>query len=310
VLDLLRRRAMLDLPNERSSHQVPVPRGGGIAVMAAVLPAWLLYAGLADEASSALQPLAFGALGLTMLSFEDDRRTLPPLLRLIVQAAAVAVGLWTLGAGGPVFQGWLPPWLDRAAAGFLWLWFVNLYNFMDGIDGITGVETASLGIGLALLPLLGVATSPVPPLILAAAAIGFLGWNWHPARIFLGDAGSVPLGFLMGGLLIEAAQAGAWAAVLILPLYYSVDATYTLIARACRGERLWQAHRQHFYQRAVQGGWSHARVAASVLGLDLVLVALALFATAGWVRLGLALAVLAVLLMLFRLGRAARGPVL
>jgi UDP-N-acetylmuramyl pentapeptide phosphotransferase/UDP-N-acetylglucosamine-1-phosphate transferase len=110
--------------------------------------------------------------------------------------------------------------------------------------------------------------------------------------------------------LIEAAQAGAWAAALILPLYYLADATYTLLWRACRGERVWQAHRQHFYQRAVQGGWSHARVAASVLGLDVVLVALALVATSGSAPLGLALALLAVALMLAWLGRVGRGAVL
>src|SRR5258708_96927 len=220
TLRWLERRAILDIPNQRSSHSVPTPRGGGIGVMLAILPAWLGYAGLAAARPTELALLAAAALALAILSWADDRRPLPALTRLIVQAAAVAVGLWALADSGPVFQGALPAWLDRAAAGFLWLWFVNLFNFMDGIDGITGVETLSLGLGLALLAAMGFAQSPVPALILAAAALGFLAWNWHPAKIFLGDVGSVPLGYLLGGLLIEAAGSGAWAAALILPLYY------------------------------------------------------------------------------------------
>jgi UDP-N-acetylmuramyl pentapeptide phosphotransferase/UDP-N-acetylglucosamine-1-phosphate transferase len=309
-LRALERRKILDMPNERSSHKVPVPRGGGIGVMLALLPVWLGSAVLIGDRPVQLSTLALGALGLAILSWVDDRGSLSPLTRLVVQAFAVALGLWVLGDGDLVFQGWLPPWLDRAAAGLLWLWFVNLYNFMDGIDGITGVETIALGIGLALLAALGLPLSPIPPLILAAAALGFLCWNWHPARIFLGDVGSVPLGFLLGGLLLEAAQAGAWAASLILPLYYLADATYTLLARLARGERIWQAHRQHFYQRAVQGGWSHARVARSVLGLDTVLILLALVAQSGYPLPALALAALACLMLLIRLGNAARRAVL
>jgi UDP-N-acetylmuramyl pentapeptide phosphotransferase/UDP-N-acetylglucosamine-1-phosphate transferase len=111
--------------------------------------------------------------------------------------------------------------------------------------------------------------------VMVAAALGFLVWNWHPAKIFLGDSGSVPLGYLLGWLLLSAASHGHWAAALILPAYYLTDASITLVRRALRGERLWEAHRQHFYQKAVQGGAGHARVASLILLANAILVLLA-----------------------------------
>ena len=226
------------------------------------------------------------------------------MLLLIRIAAMDGVGL--------VFQGLLPPLLDRLAAGLLWLWFVNLFNFMDGIDGIAGVEAGSLGIGLVLVG--AVAAWPganlALPALLAAASLGFLVWNWAPAKLFLGDVGSVPLGYLLGWLLLVAAMNGAWAPALILPLYYLADATITLIKRAARGSRVWRAHREHFYQRAVQGGASHGRVAAQVLTCNAVLIVLAVLAARGsvWPALLIgAVAVAALLAILERRARAAPG---
>ena len=146
-----------------------------------------------------------------------------------------------------MFQGWLPAALDMAAAALLWVWFVNLYNFMDGIDGIAGSETAAIGIGLALFAIAGIGNDPAlaaPAAVIAAAAIGFLVWNWAPARIFLGDVGSVPLGYLLGFLLLAAASRGHWKLALILPLYFLADATITLLRRlAARRARLAAASR-------------------------------------------------------------------
>ncbi len=168
-----------------------------------------------------------------------------------------------------------PAWIDLPLTALGWLWFVNLYNFMDGIDGITGTETASLGIGLALLAAVGAAPAGIagPAVLLAAAAAGFLVWNWHPARIFVGDVGSVPLGYLLGFLLVSLAGTGlaGLAAALLLPLVYLADATLTLGRRLLRGENPAQAHREHVYQRAVIAGASHSavclRIAAANLGL-------------------------------------------
>lgn len=305
VLRYLRRSRILDRPNERSSHKLPTPRGGGLAVAPAVLVGWAV-------ASSVPGPLAgwgwvaiAGTILLMITSWADDRHTLPALPRLFAHAGVVAGALVMLPGHALVFQGWLPFWADRMVAGIGWLWFVNLYNFMDGIDGITGVETASIGIGIALVAALAGAATGTVPLALACAAAGlaFLVWNWHPARIFLGDVGSIPLGFLLGGLLIHLALAGQLAAALILPAYYLADATITITKRALRGERIWQAHRTHFYQRAVQGGRSHAQVAAAIIAANLALMACALVAAAGrpWEGLAASIGVTALLLLLLQL---------
>lgn len=274
----LRRRAILDHPNERSSHAAPTPRGAGLAIVPIVLIAWL--AGPGDGATPELALVVAGAAALAALSWIDDLRSLPAGLRFAGQAAMVALAMTGMAERGPVFQGLLPGWLDLALTAIGWLWFINLFNFMDGIDGLAGVEAASIGGGLALLSLLAPLPAPWLGLSIAAAAAGFLVWNWHPARIFLGDVGSVPLGFLLGWLLLSAAAEGLWAPALILPLYYLADATLTLLRRALRGERVWRAHREHFYQRAVQGGASHARVALAVLATNCILIGLAAAATA------------------------------
>lgn len=304
VLAHLRRRAILDHPNERSSHLVPTPRGGGLAVMAVLLPTWLMIALFAPGASTeALWPIA-GALALAAVSWRDDLAAMPVFARLLAHIAAVVVGLAALVGHGPVFQGLVPLWLDRLAAGFLWLWFLNLFNFMDGIDGIAAGESAALGIGVALVAIVVGFGNALPfyGLTAAAAALGFLWWNWHPARVFMGDVGSVPLGYLLGWLLLGLASRGAWAPALILPLYYLADASLTLLRRLLRGERIWLAHREHFYQRATQGGLSHAQVVMAILGVDAALVALALWSTVASPWLPMLLAVLATALLLAYLG--------
>ncbi len=278
LASFLRRRAILDHPNARSSHATPTPRGGGLAVVPIVLLAWIV--GTGSDMPAGLVAILAGAWALAVLSWIDDLRSLPAALRLAVQAVIVAIAVNWLRDQGPVFQGLLPAWLDSLATAVLWLWFLNLFNFMDGIDGISGVETVCVGGGLAALAAIGAeAAAPAwPGATLAAAAAGFLVWNWHPARIFLGDVGSVPLGFLLGFLLLALAAHGLWAPALILPAYYLADATITIARRAFRGERVWRAHAEHYYQRAVQSGLSHAQVSLAILGANLVLVALALTA--------------------------------
>ncbi|ARJ68154.1 glycosyl transferase [Magnetospirillum sp. ME-1] len=300
---LLHRR-YLDHPNERSSHSSPTPRGGGLAVTPAILLAW---GGLALVRGGQGLDLALmaGAALLMALSWWDDRHSLPAAPRFAVHGLAVAAGLAVIPAESLVFQGWLPLWADRLIAGLGWLWFLNLYNFMDGIDGITGIETAAIGLGLVVVaPLPQVAG---PAAICACAGLGFLVWNWHPARIFLGDSGSIPLGFLLGGLLVQLAAAGQLAAALILPAYYLADATITISRRALAGEKIWQPHRKHFYQRAVQGGRNHAQVSLAILGGNAVLVLAAIAATGGLVLPATLVAVTAVAVLLGLLQRWSRG---
>jgi UDP-N-acetylmuramyl pentapeptide phosphotransferase/UDP-N-acetylglucosamine-1-phosphate transferase len=295
-------RAILDHPVARSSHSAPVPRGGGLAVVPVLLAAWAALAAAGEAAAP--WPVVAAAGCLALVSWRDDLGGLPAGLRLAVHAAACGVGIACL-EGGPVFQGWLPPLLDHAAAAILWVWFVNLYNFMDGIDGIAGTETACLGAGVALVAAVAGTGGGAAALAAAAAALGFLWWNRPPARIFLGDVGSVPLGYLMGWLLLALAARGLWAPALVLPLYYLADATITLARRALRGAAVWRAHREHFYQRALGPGESHAAVLRLVLAADLLLVGLAgLAVSRPWTALLLAAAVTAALLA--RLARRAK----
>ena len=275
---VLLRRAILDLPNARSSHTVPTPRGGGWGLMLALLPAWIwstATAGRLDDPAELL--LILGAIGLIAVSWIDDRRGLGPAPRFAAQAVAVALVMAALPRDLSLTAGFLPLPLDRVLAGLAWLWFVNLFNFMDGIDGIAGGSAAAMGIGIMLVSMLHGPheLQAFRGAAIAAASVGFLLWNWQPAKIFLGDVGSVPLGYLLGFELVQLAMDAAQAAAIIVALYYLADATITLLRRAARGERVWQAHREHFYQQAVRGGRSHAQVAAAAV---LVQLGLALFA--------------------------------
>lgn len=296
VLGYLRRKQIMDLPNERSSHSMPTPRGGGLATTPVLALALLA---LAD-----FRLLGLAALALLAICWIDDRKGLPPGPRFAAHALAVLGFLFTLPADSLVFQGMLPFWADRAIAFVGWLWFVNLYNFMDGIDGITGVETAALGLGIALV---GGAALTAPALAVAAVGAAFLVFNWHPAKLFLGDSGSVPFGYVLGGLLVMLAVQGQLAAALILPAYYLADATITISRRALAGEKIWQPHRKHFYQRAVQGGKRHDQVSLAIGAGNLLLIGCAWLAADGKVVVGSLLAVLVVAGLLTVLQKWSQG---
>lgn len=313
VLGQLRRHAVFDHPNLRSSHSMPTPRGGGIAVIAVLMVAWGAFAvcfdaGSRDPAPAVPPWVIIAGIVLAVISWFDDLRGLPVALRLAAQIVAVATVLAVAPAEGPYLAGLLPPWLDELAAGCLWLWFINAFNFMDGIDGMAGGETVAIGLGVvAVITTAGLHDSGAGDRLafagatLAAAALGFLVWNWHPAKIFLGDVGSIPLGFVTGWLLLDLASRGQPVAALILPLYYLSDATLTLARRLIRGERPWEAHRDHVYQRAVRRGLGHAAVVRRVMVANAALVVLALMAALGWgvlAALGACLIVVALLVNL------------
>lgn len=297
-------RAILDHPNARSSHSRPTPRGGGLGLLAGLAVGWagtLLLLPGADPRATGVT-LA-GAAVLAAVSFVDDLRGLPVALRLAVQVAAVAAALATLPADARVLPGALPLAVDRLATGLAWLWFINLFNFMDGIDGIAGVESLSIALGLTVVARCfgGFGDLGALAIALAGASLGFLSWNWHPAKLFLGDVGSQALGFLIGFLLLRTAGEGAWAAALILPLFYLVDATWTLARRTAAGENIFAAHAQHIYQRAIRAGMSHDQVARAVLIANLALIAFAVGAELGERVVALAGGGLTVLVLIRRL---------
>ena len=275
------REIALDRPNARSSHSEPTPRGGGLPLVGGFLVVLALWgAAFGGAGLPGLWTVLAGAVLLAMVSWRDDQQSLPAGLRLSVQLAAVLLAIGGMVGAQPITQGMLPLWADLLFTALIWIWFINLFNFMDGIDGISGVEAISVALGVLVLGLLGdwpLSTLTIALLLIGAVA-GFLPWNWQPARVFLGDVGSVPLGFLLAWLLVIAAGEGAWAAALILPAYYWADATTTLLLRLLRGERPWEAHRSHAYQRAVERRLSHGACSLAIGGFNLLLLALAVAA--------------------------------
>jgi UDP-N-acetylmuramyl pentapeptide phosphotransferase/UDP-N-acetylglucosamine-1-phosphate transferase len=266
-------RGIVDHPGERSSHDRPIPKGAGAAVVTVLLAIWIALAlmGLVPRGILGISLLGFVLAGV---SWRNDLRDMSVTLRLVVQIGAVIVALLGWPGRGPLFQGLLPHWLDQTVTAVAWIWFINLFNFMDGADGMTGVETVVIGIGVSVI---GAFTGFGPEgylllgVTLAAVAAGFLPWNWYPARVFLGDVGSVPLGFVVGWLLLELASHGYWAPTLVLALYYLADATLTLTRRVINGEPFWRAHRTHFFQRALARDGNHAAVVRLILVGNLAL---------------------------------------
>jgi UDP-N-acetylmuramyl pentapeptide phosphotransferase/UDP-N-acetylglucosamine-1-phosphate transferase len=274
------RRYALARPNARSLHREPTPQGGGIAVVVAALAvaltaAWLR--GVGPTAWRELLVLAAATVGLAALGGIDDVRPLPPLPRLALQLALAAIAIWTL----PPEWRLLPPlpfWLERAVFIVGLAWFVNLTNFMDGMDWMSVAETVPITLALALFAGLGVLPAHLGFLALGllGAMLGFAPFNAPVARLFLGDVGSLPIGLMVGYGLIELALAGEFTAAVLLPLYYLADSGITLGRRWARGAKLTQAHREHFYQLAAARGWSTRRCIAHVFLVNVVLLVLAL----------------------------------
>ncbi|MFH6782968.1 MULTISPECIES: MraY family glycosyltransferase [Methylobacterium] len=303
LLRPLLQRYALARPNARSSHRVPTPQGGGIAVVVAALAVGL---GLAGTAGIEALSLATGTLALAVVGAVDDIRPLPVALRLPLQAAAVVLVL--SGAGGQLIPE-LPLWLERGLAVLAGLWFVNLVNFMDGLDWMTVAEMVPV---LGALLVFGLAGRLPEPATLVAAALlggllGFAPFNRPVAKLFLGDVGSLPIGLLVAWLLYRLAGEGGLTAAILLPLYSLADATLTLGRRALAGEPVWQAHRSHYYQRATTNGRSVPFVVGAVFGLNLALalLAAATLAVPGWAMslaaLALGAGLVAGLLRLFSL---------
>jgi Fuc2NAc and GlcNAc transferase len=270
-------KRLLDVPNERSSHSVPTPRGGGVAIVLSFLAALpvLLWAGWLGRGEA----VALGGAGVlvALIGFLDDHGHIPARWRLLVHFGAAAWGLYWLG-GFPavnVFGVSLAGgWVGQALAAVYLVWLLNLYNFMDGIDGIAGIEAITVCLGGALLYWLAApdAYAWAASLLLAAAVAGFLIWNYPPAKIFMVDAGSGFLGLMLGLLSVQAAmlQSTLFWSWLILLGAFIVDATVTLLRRLVNGEKVYEAHRSHAYQYAARKFGSHKTVSLAYGLVNLV----------------------------------------
>jgi UDP-N-acetylmuramyl pentapeptide phosphotransferase/UDP-N-acetylglucosamine-1-phosphate transferase len=277
VLHPLLSRYALAKPNARSSHRTPTPQGGGIAVMAATIAATAF--GLFCLAVSPATPLVavFGAaVVMACVGAADDMRPLGVVPRLALQALAVAAVIFALPSDLHIVA-FLPLWFERLLLIVGGLWFVNLVNFMDGIDWMTAAEIVPICAALVTLGCLGGFSRDgiVVALSLGGAMIGFAYFNRPTARLFLGDVGSLPIGLITGWLLVLLAGSGHLTAALLLPLYYLADATLTLLRRLSNGERVWQGHRTHYYQRATDRGFSVTEIVVRVFAINLGLGALA-----------------------------------
>jgi Fuc2NAc and GlcNAc transferase len=296
------RSELLDVPNERSLHRTPTPRGGGVAIAVVTLAGLAAGALLSKISADVTWALGVGGALVAIVGWLDDRRGVSARVRATVHAAAACwAAYWIWGGLTPA-----------AVAGVVCImWAINLYNFMDGIDGLAGTETASVGlIAGALFLMAGRADLAMVAFLVAAAATGFLGWNWPPARIFMGDVGSGFLGFIFGALSLIAGRSGALpiALCLLLAGIFAFDATVTLLRRAARGERWYQPHRSHAYQRLVQAGSTHAVVSSGVVVVNVVLGALAWLAQSGRISVGAAVLAGIVVLTVLYLAIERRRP--
>lgn len=304
---------LLDLPNARSSHARPTPRGGGLAIVVCFLFA---LAGLSVAGTLPL-PLLMALLALVPLSaigFLDDHGHVPARWRLLIQGVAAVWALWWIGGPERLDLGGQPHHIGGfgyLAGVFFIVWLLNLFNFMDGIDGIAGSETIFIAVAAAGLMTLWT-TGPMAPegcvaLFLAAATAGFLIWNWPPAKIFMGDVGSGVLGFVLAVLALWSATKGSLslAVWLILAGVFLVDATLTLVIRMWRGECWYHAHRSHAYQHAARRWGNHCPVTLGVLAINvawLLPLAGAAVVYPQWDWLLLPMAYLPLCLVAFRLG--------
>ncbi|MBV4454525.1 MULTISPECIES: MraY family glycosyltransferase [Pseudomonas] len=267
-------KSIIDVPNARSSHSIPTPRGGGVSIVLTYLLMLILF-GIAK-----LVPLsgviALGGAGavVALIGFMDDHGHIAARWRLLGHFIAAIWALTWLGGLPPVnFFGVAVDlqWVGHLAAALYLVWMLNLYNFMDGIDGIASVEAISVCLGACLLYwLTGFENLIWPPLLLAAAVTGFLVWNFPPARIFMGDAGSGFLGVILAGLSIQAAWASSqlfWSWLILLGVFV-VDATFTLIRRLLRGDKVYEAHRSHAYQFASRRYGRHLPVTLAVASIN------------------------------------------
>jgi len=278
LLKPLLQRYALARPNARSSHTIPTPQGGGIAVIGAALVvtgAVLAAAGVAWP--SWLLLLAGAAGALAVLGAVDDIRPLPVAPRFGLQLLVIGLFIFGLPADWRIVPA-LPAPVERTLLLAAAVWFVNLTNFMDGLDWMTVAETLPVTAALAVLGY-AAGLAPAAAVVLAAALfgamLGFAPFNKPVARLFLGDVGSLPLGLMLFALLLIIAASGAVAAAVLLPLYYLADATLTLIRRMIAGERFWQAHRSHYYQRATSNGFTVRQVVGRVFAVNLALALLA-----------------------------------
>jgi Fuc2NAc and GlcNAc transferase len=270
-------RAILDMPNHRSSHTIPTPRGGGAAIVFVFVGGLLSLHSIGLLDTPTALGIGGGAVLVSLIGWADDRRGVPALYRFLVQILAAVWAIWWLDGLPATTIGTKSLYLGffgSALAVLGIVWCTNLFNFMDGIDGIAGAQAATAGVfSAALLIRGGNVGLGALSLVVAAASVGFLFWNWSPAKIFMGDVGSAMLGFVFAVIAVGGENSGALPLLVSLLLGgpFVVDATLTLLRRVQRGAKWYEPHRAHAYQRAVRFGLSHRQVSTITIAVNVVL---------------------------------------
>ena len=274
---------MVDVPNERSLHVIETPRGGGLGIIAPMVIALIIMMLGRFYDNRSLAALMCSTLILALTGWFDDRFGLHVLSRIVIQVFAGIIVLSMLGAyeqlelaGKIIFLGSLAPLVTL----FWFLWMTNLYNFMDGIDGVAASQAAIAGFFLGLW--FAIHNDYVMALfsyVIMSASLGFLVWNWAPARLFMGDVGSLALGgvFSVIALIAYKKHGIPFGAIVLLFGVFIADTTFTLIKRVLQRKAFWRAHREHVYQKAVAAGWSHLRVTTSVIVISVIMATLGTF---------------------------------
>jgi Fuc2NAc and GlcNAc transferase len=267
------KKSLVDIPNDRSSHTIPTPHGGGIAIAVT----WFLgisYLYHIEDIDSSLYFALVAGIILSIVSYFDDLHELSARLRIAVQGLVALLGLYFLGGFHSLYLGVFSldnQLITNLFAFIMIILFINLYNFLDGIDGYAGSE--ALFLGAAGFFIFGDEYF----LVFIAAVLGFLVWNWHKAKIFMGDAGSTLLGYNIAMFTIYYANeqsSNFWIWIILFGLFW-FDATLTLYRRYKNGEKLSQAHRKHAYQRLSQSGWRHDKVVIFSISVNLILFGIA-----------------------------------
>lgn len=263
------KKSIIDTPNERSSHSVPTPRGGGLAIVIT----WfigLLYLNHFEIINNSLFLALLSGIILVIIGFIDDIYNISPLVRFCAQVLAAGLALYFLGGVLKLDLGFIQinsGWLLTPIAFIGIIWFINLYNFLDGIDGYAAMEAIFVSLGLFLI------YNESLLLVLIAATLGFIIWNWQPAKIFMGDVGSTLLGFnvIIITLYYQNTTSVSLFSLLLLSSLFWVDATLTLLRRYKNKEKLTEAHKKHAYQRIVQSGFSHQKTVIYGIMINLIL---------------------------------------
>lgn len=275
-ISFFKKKGILDIPNNRSFHIKPTPTGGGWAI---IIPTILLAI-----VSKAITPsILFGAFILILISWLNDLKHIQPSIRLVFHSIAIAISLLSLDlTNNIILPNHIPNIIDKTMIFTAWLWFINLYNFMDGADGMTVSETLCICFGILFISLFTYIPLNIINLclILIGSCSAFLIFNWHPAKIFLGDTGAIFIGYIISYMLLIIAKSGNGLIVLILPLYYIMDTSLVLFKRILKREKIFEAHqKQYFHRSIIKVKRTHCQTVKKVILFNIFLIITGLYYT-------------------------------